>query len=436
MIDAKPEPGGDGSGGFGSDRGPARVGDDRGGNRSAPTLVAVTIDIEAVRADTPGCTNVIHLNNAGAALPPAAVVDAVIGHLRLEAEIGGYEAHDAAVVARRRTYEAGAALLGCAPSELAITTGASEAWWRAFQAVPLQVGDRVLASRAEYNANAFALIQAAQRGIEVEFIDDDEHGQIDLDKLADRLDERVKLVTLTHVPTSGGLVNPAEAVGTLVEETGALYLVDACQSAGQRPLDVDQLRCDMLALTGRKFLRGPRGTGMLYVRAAAMAALDDPTFIDSHSADWIAPGEYRLRSDATRFELFESSIAAQIGLGVAAEYALGLGVAAIQEQVQALADAFRSMLGEVPGARLHDRGVERSGIVVFTVDGHPAPRLSAALRERSINTSVASAITAQLDLGVRGIDTAVRASVHYYNTEAELEATIAALLDLTTRRGR
>lgn len=387
------------------------------------------IDIEGVRADTPATAHVIHLNNAGAALPPQPVLDAQIDHLRLEARIGGYEAHDAAVDARRRTYDAVARLLGCAVGEVAMTTSASEAWWRAFQAVPLQPGDRVLSCRAEYNANAFALIQARERGIQVDVVPDDDQGQVDLAAMAAMLDHRVKLVTLTHIPTSGGLVNPAEAVGELVRDHPAMYLLDACQSAGQRVLDVDAIGCDFLAFTGRKFLRGPRGTGGLFVRSATLEQLLDPVFIDSHSADWVEDGAYQLHAGAQRFELFESSVAAQIGLGVAVEYALNLGIEAIQERTQRLAADLRARL-VAGGAIVHDRGVEQSGIVVFSMPGQAAADVVAGLRDAGINTSMASALSAQMDLGARGIDTAVRASVHYYNTDAELDAMITALGDL------
>ncbi|MEM7287125.1 MAG: aminotransferase class V-fold PLP-dependent enzyme [Actinomycetota bacterium] len=309
------------------------------------------------------------------------------------------------------------------------TTGASEAWWRAFQSLPLRAGDRVLSCRAEYNANAFALIQARAAGVEVDLVPDDDTGQVDLDALEAMMDDRVRLVTLTHIPTSGGLVNPAAAVGAIAKAQGAWYLLDACQSAGQRPLNVDELQCDFLALTGRKFLRGPRGTGALYVRGALLDDLDDPTFIDSHSADWIADGEYELHPGAERYELFESPVAARVGLGVAVRYALDLGLDAIAERSTTLGETLRRRLEEI-GADVHDQGRDRCGIVVFSVPGTDARTLVTELRRRRIHTSVAQARSAMPDLGARGITTAVRASVHYYNTEDEIDAFIAALTDL------
>ena len=390
----------------------------------------MSIDVAAVRADTPSCEKIIHFNNAGAALSPRPVYDAVVDHLRLETEVGGYEAQDAAADRRRRSYVVTARMLNCDVSEIAMTTGASEGWWRAFQALSLEPGDRVLADLAQYNSNAFALIQARRRGVTVDIIDNDAAGQINLEALDAALDDRVKLVSLTHIPTSGGLVNPAEAVGALVRSHGAMYFLDACQSAGQRVLDVQAIQCDVMAFTGRKFLRGPRGTGALYVRREAMDRLGDPTFIDSHSADWVGEGAYVLRSDATRFELFESSIAAQIGYGVAVEYALNVGVEAIEQRVMALADSLREALASRPGLTLYDLGETRSGIVVFGTAHRLPAEVFAELRELNVNTSVASAKTAQLDLGSRGIDTALRASIHYYNTEDEIARFVELLAEV------
>ena len=387
------------------------------------------IDIDAVRTDTPATADVIHFNNAGAALQPAPVVDAVVDHLRLEERLGGYEAGDAASDAKDDTYAAAAELLGCQADEIAMTTGASEAWWRAFQSVPLQPGDRVLACRAEYNANAFALIQARESGVEVELVPDDDTGQIDLAALEQMLDDRVRLVTLTHIPTSGGLVNPAAEVGAMAKAHGAWYLLDACQSAGQRPLDVEELQCDFLAFTGRKFLRGPRGTGALYVRGSVLDQLADPTFIDSHSADWVADDAYELHPGAERYELFESPVAARVGLGVAIRYALDLGLDAIAQRTTHLGETLRQRVLSTGGV-VHDQGTDRCGIVVFSVPGIDPAAAVAALRRRRIHTSLAQSRTAMPDLGARGIPTAIRASVHYYNTDDEIDAFIAALGEL------
>jgi cysteine desulfurase / selenocysteine lyase len=373
---------------------------------------------------------VAHLNNAGAALPPSAVTDAVIAHLRLEAEIGGYEAADAAHDQVEAVYPALARLLGCQPGEIAVVENATRAWDMAFYSLAFKPGDRILTARAEYSSNVIAFLQVARRtGAVVEVVEDDEHGQFSVADLTERLGRgpgAVKLIAMTHVPTNGGLVNPAEEVGAVARAAGVPYLLDACQSAGQLAIDVQRIGCDLLSGTGRKFLRGPRGTGFLYVRREILDRLEPP-FLDLHAATWTGPGSYEVRGDARRFENWETNYAGKVGLGTAVSYALSWGLDAIEDRVTALAAALRKRLLAADGVQVHDRGLRRCAIVTFTVDGVPAGEVQRRLAANGINTSVSVAAQAQFDLLPRGLPDLVRASVHYYNTDAELDRLIAAL---------
>ncbi|HEX5493507.1 MAG TPA: aminotransferase class V-fold PLP-dependent enzyme [Mycobacteriales bacterium] len=382
------------------------------------------IDVGRVRADTPGCAEVVHLNNAGAALMPRPVFDATVGHLSREALTGGYEAADAAAERLEHGYHAIAALLRCDASEVAMVENATRAWDMAFYAIGFRPGDRILTGRAEYTSNVIAFLQVAERtGAVVQVVPDDEHGQISVAALRGMLDERVRLVALTHVPTNSGLVNPAAEVGAAAREAGALVLLDACQSAGQLDLDVTALGCDMLSATGRKYLRGPRGTGFLYVASAVLDRLTPP-LLDLRSAELTGPREYRMRPDARRFETWETSVAGRLGLGAAVDYALGLGLTAIETRVGRLAETLRQRLREIPGVRVHDRGVRRCGIVTFTVAGRAATAVQTALSRQRINVNVVAPTAAGPDLPVRDpsdSDRLVRASVHYYNTDDEVD---------------
>lgn len=385
-------------------------------------------EVERARRETPGTARVAHLNNAGSALPPAPVTDAVIEHLRLESETGGYEAADAARPRIEGVYGSLARLIGCAPDEVAVVENATRAWDMAFYSLAFKPGDRILTARAEYASNAIAYLQVAARtGAVVEVVDDDEHGQLSVADLRDRVARGgVKLISITHVPTQGGLVNPAEEVGATAREAGIPFLLDACQSVGQLPVDVERIGCDMLSATGRKFLRGPRGTGFLYVRRSMLEKLQPP-FLDLHAATWTAPDRYEIRGDARRFENWETSVAGKLGLGVAAEYALSWGLDAISERVCGLADQLRDLLTAVDGVAVHDQGRRRCGIVTFTVNGVPCAEVRERLRAAGVNTSVSGASSSRYDLPSRGLDEVVRASVHYYNTEDELDRLIAAL---------
>lgn len=376
------------------------------------------IDVDRVRADTPGVEHVAHLNNAGAALPPRVVTDTVVAHLEREATIGGYEAAAEAAERTAATYESIARLLGAEPHEIAVVENATRAWDMAVYGFPFRLGDRVLTGRSEYASNAIALLQLQRRhGIEIVLVDDDEHGQIHLDALEAELARGAAMVALTHAPTNGGLVNPAAEVGARCRAHDTCFVLDACQSAGQLPLDVAELGCDVLSATGRKYLRGPRGTGFLYVREPWTLRIEPP-FLDLHAAEWTAPDRFEIRSDARRFENWESSHAGRLGLGAAVDHALEVGVDAGWRRLQALAAHLRAQLGGLDGVTVHDRGEVRGGIVTFTVDGHDSKQVQVGLHAAGVNTSVTTPSHSHFD--GRGLPALVRASVHYYNTEDEL----------------
>jgi selenocysteine lyase/cysteine desulfurase len=378
------------------------------------------IDVERMRAETPGTAHVAHLNNAGAALPPRAVLDAVVGHLQREAEIGGYEAAAEREDRSEHTYDALARLLNAHRDEIAVVENATRAWDMAFYSFRFAPGDRILTGRAEYASNWIALKQVTDRaGARVDVVPDDEHGQIDVRALERMLDDDVRLVSLVHVPTQSGLVNPAAEVGRVTRAAGVPLLLDACQSAGQLPLDVEALGCDVLSGTGRKFLRGPRGTGFLYVRRGLIEELEPP-LLDMHAAAWLADSGYRIRADARRFENWESYCAGKIGLGVAVDYALAVGIDDIWARIRELAGRLRAALDELDGVTLLDRGLVLGATVVFTVRGQEPEHVARHLGERGVNVSVMTRESAQLDFGPRGIESAVRASVHYYNDDSDL----------------
>jgi cysteine desulfurase/selenocysteine lyase len=379
------------------------------------------IDVERARRETPGCEHVVHLNNAGSSLSPKPVLDAMLGHLELEARIGGYEAHEQSEQAIERLYGAAAELLNCRPEEIAFCSSATRAWDMAFYGFPFERGDRILTAVAEYVSNFIAYLQVgAKLGVEVVAVPNDEHGQVSVGALRELVDERVKLIAITHVPTNGGLVNPAAEIGAVAKEAGIPYVLDACQSAGQMPLDVDAIGCDVLSLTGRKYLRGPRGTGLLYVRSSLLERLEPP-FLDMRAADWVDPDRYELRPDAKRFEEWEQNYAAKVGLAAAIDYALGWDVRAIWPRVHDLGERLRVQLAEVPAVTVRDLGATRCGIVTFNVDGVGAEQIKQTLARERINVTVSKPSSTLLDAHERDLPDLVRASVHYYNTEEELD---------------
>ncbi len=379
------------------------------------------IDIERARAETPGVDRVVHLNNCGAGLMPSAVLDAVIGHLRLEADIGGYEAEDKVEAEIEHCYDAVAALLNCHRDEIAVVENATVGWDMAFYGMNFAAGDRILTAAAEYASNYIAYLQIAKNtGAEIVVVPNDEAGQLDVRALENLIDAKTKLISITHVPTGSGLVNPAAEVGRVARAAGVPYLLDACQSAGQMPLDVAEIGCDVLSATSRKFLRGPRGVGFLYIRREMLDRLEPP-FLDLRAATWTTRDSFEMRPDARRFENWENFVAGKIGMGVAVDYAMQWGLTAIEERIQRLATAIRDGLERLPGVVVHDPGRNKCGIVSFTIGDIDPFEVKARMAAAGINITTSSAASTRIDMEDRNLALVNRLGVHYYNSEEELD---------------
>lgn len=393
-------------------------------------MIILEAELERFRSETPGVNHRIHLNNAGAGSMPEHVVETMCCHLRLEAEIGGYEVAAEARSQCEAVYDSVARLIGARREEIALVENATVAWQMAFYAQSLKPGDRILTARAEYAANYVAMLRQAKRtGCTIDIIPDDSHSASDPEALEQMIDERVKLIALTHIPTNGGLINPAGKIGKIARKHNIPYLLDACQTAGQMPIDVDELGCDFLSATGRKFLRGPRGTGFLYARQKWLKTLE-PFMIDHFGAEWTRAEAYELRADARRFETWENSYALRLGLGAAVDYALEVDRERIQSRAFGLADMLRHALAEIPGMKVQDIGYNKCAIVTFTHERLAAEKIKEAMATKSINISVSGPSSTRLDAEARGLPPVVRVSPHYYNSEAELEHFLTALKEI------
>jgi selenocysteine lyase/cysteine desulfurase len=381
------------------------------------------------RADTPGCERLVHLNNAGAALTPTPVREAVARHLALESEIGGYEAAEARLGELRDAYAALGRLLGTSGRNLAMHQNSTVAFTQALAAFDLGRDDLILTSRDDYASNQIMyLALARRRGVEIVRAPDAPEGGIDPQAVRELVARRrPTLVALSWIPTNSGLVQPAETVGEICRDAEVPYLVDACQAVGQLPVDVSRLQCDYLAGAARKFLRGPRGIGFLYVSDRTLASGAYPITVDMHGADWTAPDDFVLEPDARRFEGWEISHALVLGLGAAAEYALSVGSERARERSWGLAAYARERLAALDGVRVLDRGPALCAIATAELGGRNAAEVKLALRARGINTSSPGRVDAVIDMDEKGAVSALRISPHYYNTAAEIDAAAGAL---------
>lgn len=388
------------------------------------------MDAQVVRRHTPGLDGgQVFLDSAGSSLPPQVVLDTVTGHLHREAEIGGYRAAGERAEDLEVVRSSVAALFNAAPEAISLTDSATRSWLDFVSAVDFRPGDRVLVTEVEYHSNA---LQFLHRGIPFDVIPGDADGALDLAALQRMLDGQVALVSLVHVPTNSGLVNPVREVVELAHAHGALVLLDACQSAGQLVLDAAALGVDGLTGTGRKWLRGPRGTGFLYVRPESADRLR-PAVVDGHSAEWVSERELRLHGDGRRFELWEYDVAARLGLGAAVDYLLELGPEHVEQAVRARAGRLRRGLSTIDGVTVRDPGRDRCGIVTFTVAGVAPDDVRTALAHQDVTVTTSMRRSAMIDMDRRSIDAVTRASPHYFVSDGEIDRAVAAVAEIADR---
>jgi len=387
------------------------------------------------RDDTPGCANQIHFNNAGAGLMPRGVLDAMVGHLNREANFGGYESADDAEAAVADAYAKVASALGTEPRNIAVVENSTVAFFQALSAFDFKRGDVIVTTRNDYISNQLAYLSLARRhGVEVRRAADLPSGGADLQSVKELLrDSRVQLVAVTWVPTNSGLMQPVAAIGEIAETAGVPYWVDGCQAVGQIPVDVARLRCDFFSGTARKFLRGPRGIGFLYVSDRALQRGDFPLYIDMRGADWVSADNFAPASDARRFENWEFAYSLVLGMGEAARYALNVGIERGGRRARELAATLRGKLGGLDGIRVLDRGSELAAIVTIEVAGWDAQELSKLMRTRGVNTSASLRAYAVIDMDEKRVASALRLSPHYYNTEEEIDRVVETLRAVTAK---
>ncbi|MGL6093599.1 MULTISPECIES: aminotransferase class V-fold PLP-dependent enzyme [unclassified Pseudomonas] len=388
------------------------------------------LQIQHLREATPGCqSGLVHFNHAGASLPSQATLDAIIEQLQREARDGPMEAGEQGAILVEKARRAAGQLLNAPASAIAFASSGSTAWSMAFQALgPWQPGDRILVGRHEWGGNLASMELAIQAGARVEVIPCDASGAACPVALEAMLDAKVKLIDLTWLPANGGLINPAQAIGDVARRHAIPYFIDAGQAVGQLPVDVQALQCDVLKSAGRKHLRGPRGTALLYIRPDFLPHLN-PAQRDVFSAPWTAEG-FDLRNDARRFETSEVSFALLAGLGNALHEINQLGIERVWQRVLQTSARIREALRQIPGISLHDLGNTHSGLIAFNLAGWDSFELKQRLGVKRINIGANGVAYTPLDMQARGLSSVARISVSPLNTDDDIELLVKALREL------
>lgn len=415
-------------------------------------------------------SRVIHFNHAGASPSPSSVIERVVEHMYLEQRIGGYTAAVAVEQEMDQVHENIAKLIHALPSEIALVESATVAWTRLFYSM-VEHHERtttvssgrsqskvILVSENAYGAQIVAMVKWTEEhgGWKILAIpsalqdDGSSTGMVDLVILETMLrgeyetsegildPTTIALVCVTHIPTNSGVANPVEQVGRLLYQHArhAFYLLDACQSVGQRDVNVKEIRCHGLCATGRKYLRAPRGTGFLFVDEVTASVLR-PSHVDhecalitkvpsTYPASIAVTLDYKFQDHAKRFSFYESSASTKLGFGEAVRYALedAGGMASIAERIQENATYLQSRLITIPNVTLYYPGTT-SGLVVFQTNRNAALVKDLLFTPdqdgNQFDVSVVPSTSTPLDSARTNVPNLVRASVSYVTTAEEID---------------
>lgn len=384
------------------------------------------MDVNKIREDTPGCEDKIFVNSAGSSLVPIAVAKTVSEYLAQETLYGGYHLSDQYSDEIASFYSEASKLINCKPENIAFMTSATDAYTKALSSIKLSKGDVILTTDDDYVSNFMHFYSLKNHyGIEVIRSRTFSNGDLDVEHFESLIVEnKPKVVSVTFIPTNSGLVQDAYSIGDLCEQYGVIYLLDACQAVGQINVDVTELKCDFLSTTGRKFLRGPRGTGFLYVSDKILKNNYAPMYLDMRGANWVNPDKYELFGGAQRFELWEMSYALLLGLKEAIKHCNQVGLNLIQDYNSIIRDRLVGGLDSLKDVALYDKGSQRSNIVTFKKEGLTNEEIKRKLDEQNVYCSISTRSSAMFDFDKKSIEGAVRLSPHYFNTTEEMDKLI------------
>lgn len=351
-----------------------------------------------------------YFNHGGCSFITTSTLDAVVKQLRHEQEMGNAVADLMSSADRSSVYKLAAQTVGANEEDVALTDSHTTGWAKSLQTISLNAGDVILTNRSEWGGNLSSLQKLAHlHGSSVVVMPTTAYGSVCLKSLAALMSKSVKLISVSWIGSNGGHVEPVAEIGELAQAHGVPYFLDASQVVGQMPVNVQHIGCDVLTAPGRKWLRGPKGTGFMYLRPEFLEKCQETAQADS-AADSSTP------LTAKYFEVSSASVPLQMGLLAALAQLEQVGVETIQKQILTRSQYLWERLQGIPGVNCICPVAPQHGLVSFNVVGHPATAVRQKLMGIGIEVAANLATFTPLDMHERQLDAVVRASPHACTT--------------------
>jgi len=386
-------------------------------------------DVHEVRADFPLLSKgVIYFDNAATSLTPRQVVDAMARYLlecRANVGRGSYRLAIEATSMYEEVRKKVAKFIGAEATEVAFVKNATEAINLVAMGLRWRKGENVVTTALEHHSNMLPWIRAARLyGLELRFVRPRGDGTLAIEDFEELVDERTKVVAVAHVSNVLGTISPVKEIAKIAKSKGALFLVDAAQSAPHMPINVKELGCDFLAFSAHKMC-GPPGAGVLYARDGVQL---DPLAVGGGTVADASLDGYKLLDRPHALEAGTPPIGDVIGLGAAIDYLSRLGLENVMKHELKLAKKLRELLIEVPDVKVHGPEEPQTGIVSFSVRDVKAEDVALALGNLNICVRAGFHCAIPLVRDVLGERLGVvRASLYLYNTEEEVEKFVDSL---------
>lgn len=372
----------------------------------------------------------INFNNAGSSKNSNKVIKTIIAYLEEEQKLGGYLAAKLNRPKILNFYRVFSKLIKCKKSEISFLPSSTYGWNFFLNSISFKKNDNVIIFENEYGNNFISLLKKKNLKIKVSKLSHD--GQVCFESLKENIDRNTKLVSVCHISSQCGNLIDVQKVGKIVKEINrnTLFLVDACQSIGQIDINVRKINCDVMIGSGRKYLRGPRGTGFIFIKDDLKKNLS-PIISDSFSCKIVNMKKIIYKKNY--FETFEYSPALLLGLTEAIENIHSIGIKKIQKKIKKLSLYFRLKVRKLNGVIIFENECLISGINTIIINGFSTKEVLDYLLKKKILCSISDNKTSYHFFKTRKRKSLLRLSFHYYNDFKEIDFLIKTIEELVSR---